>query len=159
MRTTTLTAVAAMLVVPGVAMADPDDDTLVVNGEIEMVTKTEAPEHMSDTYVDTIMSGWHFRSDETQALQMDDFDNSGMVFVDIGREQWNTAAGSEDKSCATCHGTPEESMEGVRASYPKWDADAGEVQTLAMQVNDCRTGNMGAEPTATQAAKWPISRR
>jgi sulfur-oxidizing protein SoxA len=155
MRTRTLTAVAAMLVAPGVAMADPDDDTLVVNGEIEMVTKTDAPEHMSDTYVDTIMSGWHFRSDETQSLQADDFDNSGMLFVDEGRAQWNEVAGSEGESCASCHEDPAGSMKGVRASYPKWDAEAEEVQTLAMQVNDCRTENMGAEPygyTSTEMA-------
>jgi sulfur-oxidizing protein SoxA len=37
-------------------------------------------------------------------------------------------------------------MEGVRAVYPKWDEEAGEVQTLAMQINDCREENMGAEP-------------
>ncbi|MDR9393126.1 sulfur oxidation c-type cytochrome SoxA [Roseovarius sp. SYSU LYC5161] len=147
MRIKALTALLAMSVAaPGLVAADPDDDTLVVNGEIEMTTKAPAPEHMSDTYVDTIMSGWHFRSDETQALQMDDFDNSGMIFADEGRAQWNEVAGSEGKSCASCHGTPEESMPGVRATYPKWDEEAGEVQTVAMQVNDCRENNMGAEP-------------
>ncbi|WP_101065342.1 sulfur oxidation c-type cytochrome SoxA [Roseovarius salinarum] len=149
-------AIAALLVAaPGLASADPDDDTLVVNGEIEMTTKTAAPDHMSDTAVDTIMSGWHFRSDETQALQMDDFDNSGMIFVDEGRAQWNREAGSEGKSCASCHEDVAESMKGVRATYPKWDAEAGEVQTVAMQINDCRTENMGAEPygyTSTEMA-------
>jgi sulfur-oxidizing protein SoxA len=146
---------AALIAAPGLASADPDDDTLIVNGEIEMTTKTSAPEHMSDTYIDTIMSGWHFRSDETQALQMDDFDNSGMIFVDTGRAQWEQVEGSEGNSCASCHEDPADSMKGVRATYPKWDPEAEEVQTVAMQINDCRTENMGAEPygyTSTEMA-------
>jgi sulfur-oxidizing protein SoxA len=40
-------------------------------------------------------------------------------------------------------------MKGVRAVYPKWNEAAGEVRTLEMQVNDCRTNRMGAE-----AWKW-----
>ena len=44
--------------------------------------------------MDQIMSGWHFRSDETQVLEMDDFDNPGMIFVDEGRDQWNAVEGS-----------------------------------------------------------------
>ncbi|MRU17001.1 sulfur oxidation c-type cytochrome SoxA [Roseovarius sp. A21] len=146
MKFNAMTAVAAlMLAVPGVASADPDDDNLVINGETEMITKAEVPAHMEDVAMDEIMSGWHFRSDETQALEMDDFDNPGMIFVDAGMDQWNAVEGSEGKSCATCHEGPE-SMTGVRAVYPKWDEEAGEVQTLAMQINDCRENNMGAEP-------------
>jgi len=145
MKIKALTAIAALLVAPALAVADPDDDNLVINGEIEMTTKAPVPEHMSDTVVDELMSGWHFRSDETQALQMDDFDNPGMVFVDIGMEQWNAEEGSEGKSCATCHEGPE-SMEGVRATYPKWNDASEEVRTIAMQVNDCRENRMGAEP-------------
>jgi len=145
MKIKALTAIAALLVAPALAVADPDDDNLVINGEIEITTKAPVPEHMSDTVVDELMSGWHFRSDETQALQMDDFDNPGMVFVDIGMEQWNAVEGSEGKSCATCHEGPE-SMEGVRATYPKWNDASEEVRTIAMQVNDCRESRMGAEP-------------
>lgn len=145
MKIKALTAIAALVIAPGLAMADPDDDTLIINGETEMITKAAAPEHMSDTGVDTIMSGWHFRSDETQALEMDDFDNPGMIFVDAGMEQWNAVEGSEGKACATCHEDPS-SMKGVRAVYPKWNEGAGEVRTLAMQINACRTENMGAEP-------------
>lgn len=146
MKFKSMTAVAAlMLTLPGVSLADPDDDTLIINGEIEMITKAPLPAHMEDANMDQIMSGWHFRSDETQALEMDDFDNPGMIFVDAGLEQWNTVEGTEGNSCATCHEDPS-SMKGVRAVYPKWDEKAGEVQTIAMQINDCREANMGAEP-------------
>jgi sulfur-oxidizing protein SoxA len=117
--------------------------------DIEMVTKAAAPAHVADV-LDEVMSGWHFRSDETQALQMDDFENPAMVFVDQAQEAWDTADGSEGKSCASCHGDVEESMAGVRAVYPKWNEAAGEVRTLNMQINDCRENQMGAE-------KWKYS--
>ncbi|MTJ03544.1 MAG: sulfur oxidation c-type cytochrome SoxA [Sediminimonas qiaohouensis] len=153
MKFNAMTAIAAVLFsVPGLVAADPDDDNLVINGEIEMTTKAEPPAHL-DGALPEIISGWHFRSDETQALQMDDFDNSGMIFVDDGMSQWNKVEGSEEKSCATCHEDPSSSMKGVRASYPKWDEDAGEVQTLAMQINDCRENNMGAEPYGYTSGK------
>ena len=129
-------------------LAEPVDDTLVINGDIEIVTRTAAPAHVSDA-LDEVMSGWLFRSDDTRVMQADDFDNPGMIFVEQAEEVWNTADGSEGKSCASCHEGPE-SMAGVRAVYPKWNETAGEVYTLEMQINVCRTERMGAE-------KWKYS--
>jgi sulfur-oxidizing protein SoxA len=140
-----LTAIAVALSLPLSAYADADDDTLVLNEEETLVTKTAAPAHLSDV-MDEVMSGWHFRSDETQALQMDDFENPAMVFVDKAMDAWETVEGSEGKSCASCHDDVEESMAGVRAVYPKWNETAGEVRTLPMQINDCRENQMGAKP-------------
>ena len=110
---------AAALMSTG-AFADPVDDTLVINEEIDIVTRTAAPAHMADA-VDEVMSGWLFRGAETRAMQTDDFDNAGMIFVEQAEDVWNTADGSEGKSCA------------------------GEVRTLEMQINDCRENRMGAE--------------
>ena len=140
-------AVAVAMAAPGLALADPDDDKLVVNGEIEMITKAKAAPHLEGN-LDEVISGWHFRSDETQAMEMDDFDNPGMIFVEQAVDIWNTADGSEGKSCADCHGAPEE-MAGVKPTYPKWNEAAGEVRTLQMQVNDCRVNRMGAEAWKT----------
>ncbi|WP_099045535.1 sulfur oxidation c-type cytochrome SoxA [Pseudoponticoccus marisrubri] len=145
MRHMALTAIAAVLAGTAAFAGGADDDTLILNDEIEMVTKTAAPDHLSDA-MDEIISGWHFRSDETQQLQTDDFENQGMIFADYGAEAWDTVEGSEDKSCASCHGDAAESMVGVAATYPKWNDGAEEVRTLQMQVNDCRTTRMGAEP-------------
>ncbi|WP_085311490.1 sulfur oxidation c-type cytochrome SoxA [Planktotalea arctica] len=143
MKFRAMTAIAAVMLAPTFALAEADDDTMVLNEETEMVTKTAAPAHVADA-LDQVMSGWHFRSDETQAMQLDDFDNPGMVFVEAGLETWDTVEGSEDKSCSSCHNDMD-SMAGVRATYPKWNEAAGEVRTLQMQVNDCRTSRMGAE--------------
>ena len=139
-----LTAIAvAACTFAGAAMADESAD-LVVNGDLDMVIRAPAPAHMADA-VDEVLSGWIFRSDETQELQMDDFDNPGMIFVDQAMDQWSSVEGTEGKSCASCHDDVEESMIGVRAVYPKWNETAGEVRTLAHQINDCRENHMGAE--------------
>lgn len=144
---TSLMGAAAL--VTGAAFADPVDDTLILNEEIEMVTRTAAPAHLADS-LDEVMSGWHFRNDDTRAMQADDFDNPGMIFVENAMTAWETVEGTEGKSCASCHGDASESMKGVRAVYPKWNETAGEVRTLEMQVNACRTEQMGAE-------KWKYS--
>lgn len=142
MKLKAITAITAALLAT-TAIADEDAE-LVINGEIEIVTKTAAPAHLSDT-LDEIMSGWRFRSEGTQAMQADDFDNPAMAAVDGALEAWNTVEGEKGKSCASCHGDVEESMVGIRAGYPKWNEKAGEVRTLAMQINDCRENQMGAE--------------
>lgn len=136
-------AILATALTAGFAFADPVDDTLVLNDETAMVTRTAAPAHMADA-VDEVMSGWLFRGTETRAMQTDDFDNPGMIFVEQAMEDWTTADGSEGKSCSSCHNDME-SMAGVKPTYPKWDEAAGTVQTLQMQMNECRTERMGAE--------------
>ncbi|MCX7566138.1 sulfur oxidation c-type cytochrome SoxA [Sulfitobacter sp. F26169L] len=142
MRILTGAVMAALLSTSG-AFADPVDDNLVLNEETEMVVRTAAPDHVSEA-LDEVMSGWLFRGTETRAMQMDDFDNPGMIFVEQGMDTWSKVDGSEGKSCASCHNDID-SMAGVKATYPKWNEAAGEVRTLQMQVNDCRTERMGAE--------------
>jgi sulfur-oxidizing protein SoxA len=94
------------------------------------------------------LSGWLFREAETRALEADTFQNPGMLAVEEGAEIWNTVEGTEGKSCATCHGDAAESMKGVGASYPKWDAKESRPINVELQINRCRTENMGAEPYA-----------
>ena len=139
-----LLSAAAALAVAGLAgpvNADPDEDNLIVNEEIEMVTEAAAPDHME--YVDTIYSGWRFRSPETQALELDDFDNPSFVFVDQGLDLWEKVDGSEGKACASCHDSAED-FAGLRASMPR--VDDGKLVVMEELVNECRTERMGAEP-------------
>ncbi|OUD10025.1 sulfur oxidation c-type cytochrome SoxA [Marivivens niveibacter] len=135
---------ASVFAIASAAQADEEAD-LVVNGEIEITVRTSAPEHVDG--LRDIYSGWVFRSDETQAMQMDDFDNPGMIFVEEAIEAFNTVEGSEGNSCASCHDTPE-NLAGARATHPKWNDNAEEIRTLGMQINGCRTEQMGAEPWA-----------
>ncbi|RYG89373.1 sulfur oxidation c-type cytochrome SoxA [Loktanella sp. IMCC34160] len=136
-------AAAAMIVGAQGALAQ-DADSLTINGEIDIVTEAPAAAHL-DGALRTVYSGWRFRSDETQAMEMDDFDNPGMLAVEDAMVAWNTAEGTEGKSCADCHGDAAESMTNVRAVYPRWNEEAGELRNLQMQIDACRTEQMGAE--------------
>lgn len=120
-----------------------EDAELTINDEINIVTKTAAPAHLSDV-LDEVLSGWRFRSAETQAMQMDDFDNPGMLGAEEGLAQFETAMGSEGKACADCHNGAE-SLKDVRPTYPKWNDAAETVYTVQMQINECLTDRMGAD--------------
>jgi len=138
-------ASAALLISAGSgsALADADNSNLIVEGE-KLISEAVAPAGVD---VEKIYSGWRFRSPETQSLQMDDFENPAMPTVDIGADIWETVDGAAGKSCASCHNEADESMKGVRAGYPKWDADLGKPHTLETQINECRTERM-------EAKKW-----
>ena len=53
------------LVLTGLATAQPDEDSLVVNDETELATEVAAPAHLDGALGSTIYSGWRFRTDET----------------------------------------------------------------------------------------------
>jgi len=142
--TITLAAAAAISgMVAGAALAEPADDTLIIEGELELVTSAPAPEHLKGA-LETIYSGWLFREGETRALQKDDFDNPAMVFVDRGLDRWNAVEGAAEKSCASCHEGPE-SMTGLRAVLPRVDDETGKLMLMEDYINECRTERMGAE--------------
>ncbi|MEO0918536.1 MAG: sulfur oxidation c-type cytochrome SoxA [Pseudomonadota bacterium] len=131
---------AATLGFASVAVAQ-DSNTLVVEGE-EMVSETAAPAHLEN--ISTIYSGWRFRTPETQALQIDDFENPAMIFVDQARDLFETVDGSEGKSCASCHeGGPEE-FAGLHASMPR--VEDGKLVVMEDLINNHRQEVMGAEP-------------
>ena len=65
-------ALASAVVFAGAAIAQDTEDKLQIDGQ-SFVTETSAPAHLDN--LSTIYSGWLFRTDETQALQLDDFDN------------------------------------------------------------------------------------
>jgi L-cysteine S-thiosulfotransferase len=120
----------------------PVDEKLVIDGEIEMTTRTAPPEGHP---LDELISGWHYRTVETRALETDSFENPGMLGVEDGEQIWNTVEGTEGKSCASCHGDAAESMKDVGAHFPKWDAESGRPINIELQINKCRTERMGAE--------------
>ena len=141
-----LTGTAACVVLTGLAIAtataDPVDDTLEIDG-VPMITKAPAPEGHP---FKEVLSGWLFREAETRATEAESFANPGMFAVERGAEIWGTVEGSMGKSCASCHNDAAESMKGVGASYPKWDAASKKPLNVELQIDKCRVENMGAEP-------------
>jgi len=125
-----------------VAHAGPVDEKLIIDGELEMISRTAPP---ADHPLDEVISGWHYRTPETRALEMDSFENPGMLGVEQGEELWNQVEGSAGKSCASCHDDASESMKGVGASYPKWHAQSERPMNIELRINQCRVDNMGAE--------------
>jgi len=134
----TLSAVLASLV-----SADPVDDTLIIDGELKMITKTESVEGHP---LPEVISGWHYRTDDTRGMEQDSFDNPGMLGVEEGEQIWNTVDGTMGKSCASCHDDAAQTMVDVGASYPKWSERLGKPINVELQINHCRVENMGAEP-------------
>ncbi|MHA3980666.1 sulfur oxidation c-type cytochrome SoxA [Halovulum sp. GXIMD14794] len=137
-------ATAFCIAFAATAAVGQDDSTLIVNEELELTTEAPAPEHLSDA-LSTIYSGWRFRTPETQALQMDDFDNPGMIYVDAALDAYATVEGEAGESCQSCHGDVE-SFTGLRTTMPKVNEAVGELWTMEDYINNCRTENMKAEP-------------
>jgi len=136
-------ASALCIAIPYAVMANgPVDEALIIDGEVELTTRAPAVEGMP---FDEVISGWHYRTDETRALQMDSFENPGMLAVEEGAEIWHTVEGTEGKSCASCHDDAAVSMKAVGATYPKWDEATSKPMNVELKINHCRTENMGAE--------------
>lgn len=146
-----LAATAIGLAFSGMAFAGPVEDDLVIeaeDGPVEIVTKTAAPKFLADTF-DEIYSGWLFREDDTRDLERDDFDNPGMVFVDLAIDTWNEPIGAKGESCAGCHQGPE-TMAGLRAVTPRVDEKSGKLMIVEDYINTCVTERMGLE-------KWGVT--
>ncbi len=85
-----------------------------------------------------------FYGNSTQ--EMAEEGNPGELMLDDGEELFKTVDGTKGKSCASCHGENGEKLEGVAATYPKYDPEIKGINTIAYQINRCRVKYMGAEP-------------
>ncbi len=115
---------------------------LVIDG-INIVAEAPAPSFID---IPEVFSGWEFRASETQALQLDDFDNPGMLEVDVATENWDKVEGTVGKSCASCHTGGAADFAGLATVMPRWNADKGTIETMEDVINEMRVDYMGAEP-------------
>ncbi len=141
--TLSATIAASLALFAGTASAQVDlDAVLNIDGTV-ITTRAPAPDFLD---IDEVISGWVYRASETQALQMDDFDNPAMLFVDQAMDDWNRVDGTEGKSCASCHTNGPEEFAGLRAELPRWDAERGQMMNMEDYINYNRVTYMGAEP-------------
>ncbi len=91
-------------------------------------------------------SGSEFIGRETRAMQDDDAANPGMLAVLDGEALWNRGEGAAGKSCGSCHGDARESMNGVAARYPAFEATLGRPIDLEQRINLCRTDRQKTAP-------------
>ena len=142
---TLIVGTAAIAVLATGAANGDETEMPSIDGTI-IVTRVAPPEGHP---LSEVISGFEFRTKETQDLELDDFNNPGFLMVEQGEALWSTVEGSAGKSCESCHGDASESMKGVRASMPKWSEAAGKPMSMEQYVNACRTERMGAD-----AWKW-----
>jgi sulfur-oxidizing protein SoxA len=98
-------------------------------------------------------SGFEYMSPQTQAMQADDTQNPGMLWVGEGEALWGQREGTAQRACAGCHGgvaaapAPAAAsaasdlaapMRGVAARYPAFDAASGGPVNLQQRINLCR---------------------
>ena len=50
-----------------------------------------------------LKSGSYFSREETRAIELDDFENPGMIWVERGSELFNTHMGNNSIACSNCH--------------------------------------------------------
>lgn len=86
-------------------------------------------------------SGYELMSTENKALQDDPNANPALFWLMDGKALWQQTTSSQHKACATCHGASAEPMRGVATQFPK--VIKGKLQTLEMQINQCRQFNQG----------------
>lgn len=101
--------------------------------------------------VDGRRSGYTYAAAETRAIQDDDFENAGLLWVEKGAELWEAAHGADGASCQGCHDDAAESMRGVGARYPVYAAEREKLINLEQRINQCRTERMGAEAWAWES--------
>ncbi len=95
---------------------------------------------------DARLPGSAFMGADTLAMQRDDSQNPGMLWVKGGEALWSQAPASSGKSCAACHGEAANSMKGVAARYPAFDAASGLPVNLQQRINLCREKQQKAAP-------------
>ncbi len=97
-------------------------------------------------------SGFDTMSARIQAMQRDDLQNPGMLWVADGAALWNKAPGT-GPACTQCHQDAKQSMKGVAARYPDWDARDKRPVNLSQRINLCRVRHQRAPPLAPESAE------
>ncbi len=112
---------------------------LVTAGVIAADVEDWGPHQVGDK-----RSGYTYASSETRAMQDDDFENPGYLWVESGADLWQEPEGKAGHACQDCHQDAATSMAGVGARYPVYSAERGKLINLEQRINQCRSSQMGA---------------
>ncbi len=96
-------------------------------------------------------SGFDAMGAATQAMQRDDAQNPGMLWVAEGEQLWHAPSGSAGKACFSCHAAAASSMRGVSARYPAFDTSTNRPVNLGQRINLCRQNHQAAGALAPES--------
>jgi sulfur-oxidizing protein SoxA len=113
---------------------------------ISIILCAAPPVLATEIPLDQRRSGYADLGPDSKAMQDDDTVNPGMLWVLDGEALWTAKAGSANRACADCHGDAAESMKGIAARYPAYDAARARPVDLEERVNICRTERQNATP-------------
>lgn len=94
---------------------------------------------------DPALSGLNWATPAIRDMQLDEFANPALFWLERGEELFAAKDGAADKSCADCHA--DGALNGAAASFPK--VREGRLLNLETQTNSCREKHM-------QAEAWPL---
>ena len=90
-------------------------------------------------------SGREDMSAQTRAMQDDDRQNPGLLWLQSGAALWRQGVGEAGRSCADCHGEPT-ALRGAATRYPAWDTATRGPLTLGQRIQQCRVTRQRAAP-------------
>jgi len=120
--------------------------TLLVAGSLLIAGSAAADGKFGKYANGEIRSGYTYMTPQSKAIQDDDVENPGMIWVDDGAELYEKVDGEAGKSCKACHGKAEVAMKGVATTFPKYDDATKKIKNIEAQVNRCRAKHMKAKP-------------
>lgn len=100
-----------------------------------------------ETELREIISGSAFLTPETRAMQADEFENPGYLWVEKGKALFDRTV-EDGPSCQDCHG---QTLQGIAASFPKMDEATGKLINLEGQINFCRERHQNSEPLSYES--------
>ena len=112
-----------------------------------------AAEPQSPAAPETRRSGFADMNPAIQAIQRDDTQNPAMLWVKEGEAAWQQDVGGKPRnSCMSCHGDAAQSMRGVAARDPAFDARLQRPVNLQQRINQCRERHQGAQTLAVESS-------
>jgi sulfur-oxidizing protein SoxA len=85
-------------------------------------------------------------SPASKAMQDDDTSNPATFSVLDGEALWKRKPDAEGQACSGCHGDAAQSMRGIAARYPAFNAAKGRPIDIEQRINLCRSEQQKAPP-------------
>jgi sulfur-oxidizing protein SoxA len=90
-----------------------------------------------------LKSGQFFSRKETRNMEIEEFENPGMIWVERGKELFDKEEGTNSSSCSSCHKQDINSLLGAAATYPK--VHKNKLINIEQKINMCRKNYMNVE--------------